>query len=150
MIGHIRRILTESPFHGEGYSKIWARLRFQSIRTSKERVRQLMREHGLQAPQRAGHPHGPKAHDGAILTDRPDEMWGTDMTTTVTTGEGQVCVFIAVDRCTAECIGVHASKSGNRFEALEPIRQGVREHFSDFARGIAAGWRSGTTTAVST
>jgi putative transposase len=98
-----------------------------------------MREHGLQAPQRAGHPHGPKAHDGTILTDRPDEMWGTDMTTTVTTGEGQVCVFIAVDHCTAECIGVHASKSGNRFEALEPIRQGVREHFSDFARGIAAG-----------
>ena len=24
-----------------------------------------------------------------------------DMTTTVTTGEGQVCVFIAVDHCTA-------------------------------------------------
>jgi hypothetical protein len=34
------------------------------------------------------------------------------MTTTVTTGEGRVCVFVAVDHCTAECIGVHASKSG--------------------------------------
>jgi putative transposase len=139
LVGHIRRILTESPFHGEGYRKVRARLRYQGLRTSKERVRRLMREQGLQAPQRVGHPHGPKAHDGTIITDRPDETWGTDMPTTVTTGEGQVCVFIAVDHCTAECIGVHASKSGNRFEALEPLRQGVREHFGGFARGIAVG-----------
>jgi transposase InsO family protein len=62
-----------------------------------------------------------------------------DATTTVTTEEGQVFVFVAVDHCTGECIGLHASKSGNRFEALEPIRQGVREHFGGFDRGIAAG-----------
>jgi putative transposase len=61
------------------------------------------------------------------------------MTTTVTTGEGQVCVFVAVDHCTAECIGIHASLSGNRFEALEPLRQSVREYFGGFDRGIAAG-----------
>jgi putative transposase len=139
LVGHIRRILTESPFHGEGYRKVWARLRYQGIRTSKQRVRRLMREHGLQAPQRVGHPHGSKAHDGTILTERPDEMWGTDATTTVTTGEGQVFVFVAVDHCTAECVGIHASVSGNRFEALEPIRQGVREHFGGFEKGIAAG-----------
>ena len=49
LVGHIRRILTESPFHGEGYRKVWARLRYQGVRTSKDRVRRLMREHGLQA-----------------------------------------------------------------------------------------------------
>jgi putative transposase len=139
LVGAIRQILTESPFHGEGYRKVWARLRYQGIRTSKERVRRLMREHGLQATQRVGHPHGPKAHDGTIITDRPDELWGTDMTTTITTEEGQVCVFVAVDHCTSECIGIHASKSGNRFEALEPLRQGVREQFGGFDKGIAAG-----------
>jgi hypothetical protein len=56
-----------------------------------------MREQGLQAPKRVGHPHGPKAHDGTIITERPDEIWGTDMTTTVTTEEGQACVFVAVE-----------------------------------------------------
>jgi putative transposase len=141
LAGHIRRVLEASPFHGEGYRKVWAKLRVERIRTSKERVRRLMREHGLQAPHRVGHPHGPRAHDGTITTERPDQMWGTDMTTTVTVGEGQAFVFVAVDHCTTECIGLHASRRGSRFEALEPIRQGVREHFGGFAQGIAHGLR---------
>ncbi len=139
LLGHIRRVLAESPFHGEGYRKVWARLRHQGIRTASERVRRLMREHRLQAPRRGGHPHGPKAHDGTIITEEPDTMWGTDMTTTVTTGQGTVHVFVAVDHCTCECVGLHVAKRGDRFEALEPLRQGVREHFGGFDRGIARG-----------
>ena len=64
LVGHIRRVLDASPFHGEGYRKAWAKLRVEGVRTSKERVRRLMREHDLQAPHRAGHAHGPTAHDG--------------------------------------------------------------------------------------
>jgi transposase InsO family protein len=139
LVAHIRRVLSESPFTGEGYRKVWARLRHQGIRTASERVRRLMRQHHLRAPRRAGNPHGPKAHDGTITTEEPDEMWGTDMTTTVTTGEGLVHVFVAVDHCTCECVGLHAAKRGDRFEALEPLRQGVREHFGGFDRGIARG-----------
>ncbi len=141
LVSHMHRVLGASPFHGEGYRKVWAKLRVEGIRTSKERVRRLMREHGLQAPHRVGHPHGPRAHDGTITTERPDRMWGTDMTTTVTVGEGRAFVFVAVDHCTTECIGLHASRSGSRFEALEPIRQGVREHFGGFAEDIAQGLR---------
>jgi transposase InsO family protein len=139
LVGHIRRALAESPSHGEGYREVWARLRHQGIRTAAERVRRLMREHHLQAPRRGGHPHGPKAHDGVITTEEPDTMWGTDMTTTVATGEGTVHVFVAVDHCTCECVGLHVAKRGDRSEALEPLRQGVREHFGGFDRDIARG-----------
>ena len=66
-------------------------------------------------------------------------MWGTDMTATVTVAEGAACVFVAVDHCTTECIGLHAAKRGNRFEALEPIRQGVRERFGGIGDGVARG-----------
>ena len=141
LVTHIRRVLRASPFHGEGYRKAWAKLRVEGTRTSKERVRRLMREHDLQAPHRVGHAHGPKAHDGTITTEAPDLMWGTDMTATVTVGEGTACVFVAVDHCTTECIGLHAAKRGNRFEALEPIRQGVREHFGGIGEGVARGLR---------
>ena len=65
-------------------------------------------------------------------------MWGTDMTTTWT-GEGQVAVFIAIDHYNAECVGIHAARRGTRFEALEPLRQGVRRHFGAFAKDVARG-----------
>lgn len=29
LVGHIRRVLADSPFTGEGYRKVWARLRHQ-------------------------------------------------------------------------------------------------------------------------
>ena len=141
LVVHIRRVLEASPFHGEGYRKVWAKLRVEGIRTSKERVRRLMRAHHLQAPHRVGQAHGPKAHDGTITTETPDVMWDTDMTTTVTGGEGTAGVFVAVDHCTTECIGLHAAKRGTRVEALEPIRQGVRERFGGIGDGAARGLR---------
>jgi putative transposase len=58
-------------------------------------------------------------------------MWWTALTTTIT-GEGQAAVFIAVDRRTAECVGIHADRRAARFRALEPIRQGVRRLFGGF------------------
>jgi putative transposase len=138
LVEAIRALLATSPFHGEGYRKIWARLRFAGVRTSKRRVLRLTREHGLQAPGRVGRPHGPKAHDGTIRTERVDEMWGTDLTSTLT-GEGQASIFVTVDHCSTECLGIHAARRATRFEALEPLRQGVRACFGAFATGIATG-----------
>jgi transposase InsO family protein len=137
LLGEIRKLLEGSPFHGEGHRKLWARLRFAGVRTSRRRVLRLTREHGLLAHQRPGRPHGPRAHDGTITTDRVDLMWGTDLTS-VMTGEGQAAVFITVDHCSAECLGIHASRGADRFEALEPVRQAVRRCRGGFAEGIAA------------
>jgi transposase InsO family protein len=140
LVEAIRALLTASPFHGEGHRKLWARLRFAGVRTSRRRVLRLTREHGLLAHQRPGRPHGPRAHDGTITTERVDLMWGTDLTS-VTTGEGQAAVFITVDHCSAECLGIHASRSADRFEALEPVRQAVRRCHGAFGREVAAGLR---------
>jgi putative transposase len=65
-------------------------------------------------------------------------MWGADLTT-AWTGERPAAVFVAVDRRSAGCVGLHAARHATRFEALEPIRQGVRRHFGGFAPGTAAG-----------
>ena len=134
----IEGVLAASPFHGEGHRKVWARLRYAGIRTSMRRVLRLMQQHNLLAPTRVGSPRGPRNHDGTIIPDTVDAMWGTDLTTTIT-GEGQAAVFVAVDHCSAECVGIHAHALATRFQALEPIRQGVRQHFGGFARAIARG-----------
>ena len=139
LTGHIRTVITTSPFLGEGHRKVWARLRVQGIRTSKRRVLRLMRQAGLLAPSRTLRVLGPQAHDGTITTARPNQMWGTDATRTVTVEEGSVTVFVAVDHCTLEGVGIHAASWATRFEALEPIRQGVRRQFGAYSAGIAAG-----------
>ena len=134
----IRGVLADSPFHGEGHRKVWARLRVRGVRTSRRRVLRLMRENDLLAPSRVGAPRGPRSHDGTIIPETVDTIWGTDLTTTIT-GEGQAAVFVAVDHCSAECVGLHAHARATRFQALEPIRQGVRQHFGGFAQAIARG-----------
>lgn len=131
--------LARSPFLGEGHRKVWARLRYSGTRTSKARVLRLMREAGLLAPTRAGTAHGPKAHDGTITTEQPNQMWGTDGTTHLTAREGTATIFVAVDHCAADCVGIHAARPGTRFEALEPLRQGVREHLGGYSAGVARG-----------
>ena len=134
----IQGVLAASPFHGEGHRKVWARLRYAETRTSLRRVLRLMRQNNLLAPTRVGSPRGPRNHDGTIIPDTVDVMWGTDLTTTIT-GEGQAAVFVAVDHCSAECVGIHAHPQATRFQALEPIRQGVRQRFGGFGKAIARG-----------
>ena len=77
---HVRRQIDASRLHGEGYRKLWARLRFAGVRASPRRVRRVMRENGLLASHRVG-----------------------------------------------------------RFEALEPMRQGVHRCFGAIAPGVARG-----------
>jgi transposase InsO family protein len=135
----IRKIIHDAQsigFTGEGYRKIWARLHFKGIRADKERVRRIMRENGLLAPHRLGKSRGPASHTGTIIPIAPNLMWGTDATSTYTSSHGSVTVFAAVDHFTGECVGIHASIIGNRFEALEPLRQGVKEHFGQYRKNI--------------
>ena len=106
----IRREIEASDFHGEGYRKIWARLRVAGVRSSPRRVRRVMGENGLLAPHRVGR-NQEKTHDGTIVTDKVNEMWGTDMSQTVTLEEGRAYVFVAVEHANSEIIGIHAARS---------------------------------------
>jgi putative transposase len=102
------------------------------------RVLRLMRQNDLLAPSRVGQPRGPRSHDGTIMPATVDTTWGTDLTTTIT-GEGPTAVFIAIDHCSAECVGIHADWHATRFQALEPVRQGGRRCFGGFAKDVARG-----------
>ena len=129
-----RATADESP--GEAGEEAVGRAR--GGRMSRQRktgaVLRLLREHGLLAPSRTGGPCGPRAHDGTIVTERVDTMWGTDLT--VVTGEGQAAVFVAE---ATECVGIHAARRATRYEALEPVRQGVRRHFGAIGKDVAKG-----------
>ena len=143
LVERIRAILDDVEsklgFRGEGYRKVHARLRIAGVPVGRRRVLRLMRANNLLAPTRAGRARGPRVHDGTITAELPDQMWGTDATSTWTIDDGQVTVFVAVDHCTSECVGIHAAKRGTRHEALEPIVSAVSERFGAIDRDVAVG-----------
>lgn len=139
LIAVIREEIRSSPFQGEGYRKVWVRLRSKGWRVGKNRVLRLMRQERLLAPTRRRHLHGDKAHQGTIVTERPDQMWGTDGTRFWTEEEGWCWWFGCVDHCVGEVVGWTVAKVGDRFAALEPVRQGVRSYFGQPERDVARG-----------
>ena len=141
LLSSIKEVLDASPFSGEGYRKVRARLsREKGISASGKRVLRLMRENGLLAPVRSGPKNGDPAHAGTIIPETPDELWGTDATRVETTHEGWGWVFVCIDHWSAEA-WADVVKRGDRFAAGEPVRMAVRERFgalgADAARGIA-------------
>jgi putative transposase len=141
LLGHIRKDLEQSPFHGEGHRKVWARLKYgQGLRVSRKRVLRLMHEHLLLSPYRR--PQGiPRLHSGEIITEKPGAMWGTDATRVFTIEDGYVWIFAAVEHWNAECVGWHVCKRGDRFAAMEPILMGLTSFFgsprADIGRGLS-------------
>jgi len=134
LVAEIRAVLAACPFHGEGYRKVRARLAHGGRAVSGKRVLRLML-----APRRLGPPNGNPAHDGTITTDRPDVMWGTDATRFYTERDGWCWFFGAIDHHLDEVVGWHTAKLGDRWAALEPIRQGVRHAFGRFGKDVARG-----------
>jgi transposase InsO family protein len=145
---HIRKDLEQSPFHGEGHRKVWARLKYgQGFHISRKRVLRMMREHHLLSPYRR--PQGnPKLHTGEITTKAPNLMWGTDATRVFTLEDGYAWVFAAVEHWNAECVGWHVCKRGDRFAAMEPVLMGLGESFgsvkADIGRGLCLRMDHGT------
>ena len=80
--------LEASPWEGEGYRKVWARLRVcRDIRVARKRVLRLMRENNLLSPHRCRR-RGGNPHDGEIITHAPNLMWGTDGVRVFTVDDG--------------------------------------------------------------
>jgi putative transposase len=139
LVEEIRTILAACPVPGEGYRQVRARLAHRGRAVSGKRVLRLMRTHGLLAPRRLGPPNGNPAHDGTIITDRPDVMWGTDATRFYTEADGWCWFFGAIDHHLDEVVGWPTAKLGDRWAALEPLRQGVLHAFGRFGKDVARG-----------
>ncbi len=117
------------------------------VKVGRRRVLRLMRENNLLSPYR-GRRGDPNLHQGEIITQAPNVMWGTDGARVFTVEDGWVWLFVAVEHWNVECMGWHVCKQGTRFAALEPISQGlmttVGSVAADAGRGLALRMDHGT------
>ena len=127
LLAAIRTDLARSPFHGEGHRKVHARLRIlDGIRVARTRV---LRVNGLLSPHR-GRQGAAKTHDGRVITQAPNVMWGTDGVRVFTLDDGWGWIFAAVEHWNAECWGGTCAKSGAASRHIR-LRKGVH-----MARGL--------------
>ena len=124
VVAAIREVLAATPFHGEGYRKVRARLAHR----------------GLPDP----------AHDGRITTDAPDIMGGTDATRFYTEQAGWCWFFGAIDHGIDELLGWHVVKLGDRWAALDPSARASATPSATSGRTSPAGSQSAATGARNT
>ena len=140
LLEHIHAAIQESAHTGEGYKKIHAALRFgdAKLHVGRNRILRIMRLNNLLSPYRVKK-SSPNIHDRKIMTDEPNVMWGTDGTRVSTVDDGNVWVFSAVEHWNSECVGIYVCKYGYRFNAIQPILEGVKQLYGSVERGVAAG-----------
>ena len=138
----ILTVMTASPFVTEGVKKVHARLRRKGIKVARHRVNRIMRQYGLLSPQRCEQGEE-KKHDGTIIPDSINQIWGTDATFFGTINGDLLWLFAVIDHFSDELLGWHIVETGqgDRFAALEPIKQGLRRIrgcvSKDIGNGIA-------------
>ncbi len=121
LVALIREVLSASPFAGEGYRTVRARLRrAHDVQRRWQAGAPADAPGGLSAPQRSARRRAKRLHDGSIIPAAPNLRWGTDATMAWTVEDGWVWVFDLVGHFTAEA-SAHVAKVGDRFAALQPV-----------------------------
>jgi len=140
LLSLIRKVLAESPFHTEGVRKVRARLRRLGVKAARRRINRLMGEHGLLSPQRAQRGEE-KLHDGTIIPETINLIWGTDATMFSTDSGELLWLFAVIDHYSDEILGWHVVEvgRGDRFAALEPIRKALRRIRGSVGEGLGRG-----------
>lgn len=138
----IKSDIQNDLFHSTGYKKIHARinrsLRNKGLSIGKNRIFRLMKLENMLAKAPGGSGSS-RIHDGTIIKENPDEMWGTDGKKFWTKQNGWCWLFDTADHFNSEIVGWNAVKIGDRFEATRSVQNAVQMRFGSLEKGIASG-----------
>ena len=150
LLAVIRADLARSPFHGEGHRKVHARLRIlDGIRVARTRVLRVMRAHGLLSPHR-GRQGAAKTHDGRVITQAPNVMWGRTACGYSHSTTGGAGSSRRSNTGTRSAWGGTCAKSGAASRHSIRLRKGSNVSMARWTPTSPVGWRFGWITVVST
>lgn len=138
VLSGIKTYLKAPVFNSEGYIKIHKRLKDQGLRVGKNRVLMLMQEANLLNDRNRKTGSG-RIHDGSIITEHPNKLWATDGKEFWTEQEGK-CHFIGViDHFDDLIMSFHLCKKFDRYAAMEPLREAIKNEFGSVDKGVCNG-----------
>lgn len=123
VLASLRRLVDERPTYG--YRRIGALLNRERLKTSlprlnHKRIYRLMSQNGLLLQRYTGKPPG-RAHEGKIITIRPNLRWTSDGLEIACWNGEVVRVAFALDTCDREAIAWCASTGGISGEMIRDL-----------------------------
>jgi putative transposase len=130
LLVHVKAIFSEMK-GAYGWPRIWRELLARGVRVGKERVRKLMKAHGLQARGKrkfkattnSSHrfPVSPNLLERKFCVDAPDRVWAGDITY-LWTEEGWIYLAIVIDLFSRQVVGFAMSERMTRQLVIDALR----------------------------
>lgn len=140
LLSAVRKAIDDSHFIGEGSAKIWHRLKRAGQIASRARVLKVMKDNELLSPYRHNAASNRKnPHEGTIVQNAPNQLWGTDGKKFYVEAEGWCWFFGVIDHFNDELLAWNTCKKGTRYEALEPVRSAIRKQFGNVNQNVCKG-----------
>jgi putative transposase len=113
-----------------GYRRVWAYMRYrQGLQINKKRVYRLMKEHNLLVTRQYKNKAKRTFSRPKPRADRPNQVWGTDMTKINIGSWGWMYLVIIIDWHTKEIIGHCLSMQSKTDQWLEALHEAVDKRF---------------------
>lgn len=139
LVIEIKKARDDIPFHGTGYKKIHGRmsrnLRQKGFSVGKNRVFRLMQERNM-LNATSGGTGSSRLHDGTLITDAPNIMWGADGKKFFTRQDGWCWLFDVIDHFNSEIIGHNVVKRGDRFEATRSVQNAIVNRYGKLDKDV--------------
>ena len=130
LLVHIKAIFNEMK-GAYGWPRIWRELSTRGIHTGKERVRKLMKVHGLRARGKRkfkattnsshGLPVSPNLLERRFTVEAPNRVWAGDITY-VWTQEGWLYLAVVIDLFSRQVVGFAMSERMTRQLVIDALR----------------------------
>lgn len=121
-----------------GYRRVWAYLKYrEGLPVNKKRIYRLMQEHHLLAHQTRRLRANRTPSRAKPRSNRPNELWGIDMTKILVNSWGWVYLHVVLDWGSKKIVGYHLSRQSKTTDWLQALRQAVDHQFPQGIRAVA-------------
>jgi len=133
LVESIKALKLEHPFWGYRRVRAWL-VRREKVQVNEKRVRRIMKEHDLMAPQTV-HKARRTPEKSKPRASKPRQFWGIDATKFMVNGLGWVYLVIVLDWYTKKAAGWNLSIRNRTVEWKQALDMAVNLEFPDGVRG---------------
>jgi len=138
ILSSVKELLKNPMFSGEGYKKLKVRLSSIGIQVGKERLLRILSESDLLARPHSTANGSSRTHDGRIITDAPNVMYGCDIKEWKCL-EGKFYMFSIIDHFNDEILSHLCCLSATAYQAAQVLRMALKNRFNRVDKQVCSG-----------